>query len=204
MAEESKEINDDILDQPTNELIDLNSSQETTSEVQILDEVSEVDKNDNEVKVIEEEAIHRLRPTPAPTERYIRDSQLNPEIHLDRNRIPVVRLDRSEIAKYLEAQKSKSDKRCQAQIDQDALQRAIDRQAKLRVMQRVAKAEETAKAAQRSQRLRKGKGKGKYPRNVQKIVKKSSLTRAEMSLAPPVASLHPDEPRTSTPKRIAL
>ena len=204
MSEEGKEINDDILDQPTNELIDLNSSQETTSEVQILDEVSEVDKNDNEVKVIEEEAIHRLRPTPAPTERYIRDSQLNPEIHLDRNRIPAVRLDRSEIAKYLEAQKSKSDKRCQAQIDQDALQGAIDRQAKLRVMQRVAKAEETAKAAQRSQRLRKGKGKGKYPRNVQKIVKKSSLTRAEMSLAPPVASLHPEAPRTSTPKRIAL
>ena len=197
MSEEGKEINDDILDQPTNELIDLNSSQETTSEVQFLGEVSEVDKNDNEVKVIEEEAIHRLRPTPAPTERYVRDSQLNPEIHLDRNRIPVVRLDRSEIAKYLKAEKSKSDKRCQAQIDQDALQKAIDRQAKLRVMQRVAKAEETAKAAQR---LRKGK----YPKNVRKIVKKSSLTRAEMSLAPPVASLHPEAPRTSTPKRIAL
>ena len=168
MSEEGKDVNDDILDQPTNELVDLNSSQETNSEVQILDEVSEVDKNDNEVKVVEEEAIHRLRPVPAPTERYIRDSQLNPEIHLDRNRIPVVKLDRNEIVKYLKEMKSKKsksevpDKRCQAQIDQDALQKAIDRQAKLRVMQRVAKAEEAAKAAQRSPRSKKGK----YPKNI--------------------------------------
>ena len=36
------------------------------------------------------------------------------------------------------------------------------------------------------------------------MVKKCSLDRAERSLAPPVASLHPDAPRTSTPKRIEL
>ena len=94
MSEEDKNISD-ILDEPTNELVDLNSSQDTNSEVQILDEVSEVDKNDNEIKIIEEEAIHRLRPVPSPPKRYISDSQLNPEIHLDNNRIPVVRRDRS-------------------------------------------------------------------------------------------------------------
>ena len=93
MSEEGKEISDDIFDEPTNELVDLNSSQETNSEVQILDEVSVVDKNDNEIKEVEEEAIHRLRPVPSPTKRYMRDSRLNPEIHLDRNRIPIVKLD---------------------------------------------------------------------------------------------------------------
>ena len=202
MSEEDKNINEKIFDEPTNELVDLNSSQDTNNEVQILDEVSEVDKNDNEIKIIEEEAIHRLRPVPSPPKRYISDSQLNPEIHLDNNRIPVVRLDRSEVANYFKAQKSEkkakeTDKRCQAQIEQDAVQNAIDHQAQMRVMRRVAEAEKTAKAAQKSK-------KGKYPKNVRKIVKKSSLTKAEMSLAPPVASLHPEAPRTSTPKQIAL
>ena len=200
MSEEGKKVSEDIFDEPTNELVDLNSSQETNSEVQILDGAGEVDKNDNEVKVIEEEAMHRLRPVPAPAERYVRESRLNPEIHLDRNLIPVVRLDRAEVANYLKAikaKKAKKDKRCQAQIDQDALKKALDRQASLRVMARVAKAEEKAKATQRSK-------KGKYPKDVRKIVKKSSLTKAERSLAPPVASLHPEVPRTSTPKRIAL
>ena len=56
MSEEGKIASDDIFDEPTNELVDLNSSQDTTSEVQILDEVSVVDKNDNEIKEIEEEA----------------------------------------------------------------------------------------------------------------------------------------------------
>ena len=201
MSEEDKNISD-ILDEPTNELVDLNSSQDTNSEVQILDEVSEVDKNDNEIKIIEEEAIHRLMPVPPPQQRYIRDSQLNPVIHLDRNRIPVVRIDRSEVENYLKAQRlakkaKETDKRCQAQVEQDAVQDAIDHQATKRVMRRVAEAEKTAKAAQKSK-------KGKYPKNVRRIVKKSNLTRAEMSLAPPVASLHPEAPRTSTPKRIAL
>ena len=229
MSEEGKEISDDIFDEPTNELVDLNSSQESNSEVQILDEVSVVDNNDNEIKELEEESIHRLRPVPSPTKRYmrdsrlnpeihldrtpaerflsglsirVRDSHLNPEIHLDRNRIPIVKLDRNEIAEYFKSKKAneEADKRCQAQIDQEALQKAIDRQATLRVMKRVRKAEEKAKAAQRSPPQKKGK----YPKNVRKIVKKSSLTRAEMSLAPPVASLHPEAPRTSTPKRIAL
>ena len=73
MSEEGKELSDDIFDEPTNELVDLNSSQETNSEVQILDEVSVVDKNDNEIKEVEEEAIHRLRSVPAPTpaERFL-------------------------------------------------------------------------------------------------------------------------------------
>ena len=90
MSEEGKEISDDIFDEPTNELVDLNSSQESNSEVQILDEVSVVDNNDNEIKELEEESIHRLRPVPSPTKRYMRDSRLNPEIHLDRT--PTARL----------------------------------------------------------------------------------------------------------------
>ena len=214
MSEEDKNIDDKIFEEPTAELIDLNSSQETNSEVQILDEVSVVDNNDNEVKVIEEveeEAIHRLRPVPSPPKRYIRDSQLNPEIHLDGGRIPVVRLDRNEVTNYFRAKKSEkkakeAENRCQAQIDLEAIQNALDRQAQLRVMRRVAEAEKVAKAAQKSSKIenRKSKSKGKYPKNIRKIVKKSSLTRAEMSLAPPVASLHPEAPRTSTPKRIAL
>ena len=50
---------------------------------------------------VEAEAIHRLRLVPSPTKRYVRDSRLNPSIHLDRcDRIPYVRLDRNEIQNY--------------------------------------------------------------------------------------------------------
>ena len=48
-------------------------------------------KHDQEIEVVEEEAIHRLRPIPSPQKRYVRNSQINPEIHLDRNdKIPYV------------------------------------------------------------------------------------------------------------------
>ena len=50
MSNEDKEIDGKIFDETTAELVDLNTSQETESDIQILDEVDEVDKNDNVVK----------------------------------------------------------------------------------------------------------------------------------------------------------
>ena len=212
MSKKDKDSDEKIFDQTTAELVDLNSSQETVEEVQIVGEEQAADKvvdltndqNDQGAEgVEEEEAIHRLRPIPSPQKRSVRDSQLNPLIHLDGSHwIPYVRLDRNEILNYEKNRKKDKDK-CQAQVDQEAMQTALDRQVQLRVMKRLAEAEKIARARQTS---KKGKsGKGKYPKNLRKIVKKSSLSRAERSLPPPMSPMHPDAPRTSTPtKKIVL
>ena len=98
MSENEKESDKNIFDESTTEIVDLNSSQEENDEVQVVNQ---------EIEVVEEEAIHRLRPIPSPPIRNVRNSRMNPVINLDRNDIPYVRLDRREIANYLEQNKEK-------------------------------------------------------------------------------------------------
>ena len=225
----------DILEDPTVEIIDLDSeTSQEEPEVEIIDnlraaaalltdpddEVQVLPKQEEpEIEIIddlraaaalltdeageEDEAIHRLRPSPSPAKRYVKNSGLNPHIHLDRGNIAVVQLDRNDICRYqekwpmsvYEENQAKSHEKCQKTLEKEDLKRALDRVGQLKVQKEVAKSESKAKGK---------KSKGKYPKNIRKIIRKSSLDRAEMSLAPPVASLHTDAPRTSTPKRIGL
>ena len=76
-----------------------------------------------------------------------------------------------------------------ATVESEDRLRALDRSVQRRIRKRIAKAEQKARAIQIF--------KGKWPK-VEKIVK------AELAFGAPVASLHPDAPSHSTPKRIGL
>ena len=224
MSDRDEEIDDKIFEESTTELVELNSSQETVEEIQNENEEQSDDEiqithtvivysdekaadevldheDDQEVEDVEVEAIHRLKLQPSPQKRGGSRGQKRGEIDFNMNmnpcgsELPFVRLDRNEVEIYeRNREREKESNKCQAQIDLEAVQKAIDRQAQLRVMERLAKAEKVARAKQTSK-------KGKYPKNLRKIVKKSSLNRAERSLAQPV---DPEAPRTSTPKKVLL
>ena len=114
-----------------------------------------------------------------------RDSGLYPTIDLDRSdKIPIISLDRSEVPRFMK--KGNYDR---AVVESEDLHRALDRAAQLRNQRRVAKAELKARAKQTK--------KGRWP-------KVSKIVEAERYLNAPVASLHPEAPRHSTPKRVGL
>jgi hypothetical protein len=187
-----------IFDETTKMFIDLASeSSQDGSTMANDDEKDEKDENENVSKsaddknpknpvidlTLEEEA-PPLTKVPFKIIQ-VRDSGLNPTIDLDRTeKIPIVSLDRSEVPRFLK--KGNYDR---AVVESEDLHRALDRATQLRNQRSVAKAELKARAKQTK--------KGKWPK-VAKIVK------AERALSAPVASLHPDAPRHSTPKRIGL
>ena len=115
----------------------------------------------------------------------IRDSAPNPTIVFDElEENPIVSQDNSERPRF--KKKGYYDR---AIVESEDLQRARDRTIQRRLRKRMAKAELKARAIQTF--------KGKWPK-VEKIV------RAERAFGAPVASLHPDAPSHSTPKRIGL
>ena len=202
MAE--KPENCDIFDETTKVFIDLaseSSQGDSTAgndddNVEKVEKVEEAEKDENANisknagdknpvvdLTLEEEASPS---TKAPFKIVqVRDSGLNPTIDLDRSeKIPIVSLDRSEVPRFLK--KGYYDK---AVVESEDLHRAIDRATQLRNQRRVAKAEMKARVKQTK--------KGRWPK-VAKIVK------AERALNAPVAFLHPDAPRHSTPKRVGL
>ena len=159
----------DIFSETTTEIIDLESGSSDTDEIQVLTEGPEKEVEIvGEIAAEIEEVGQRIRHNPSPVTRYIKNSDFNPQIHLARGDIAVVKLDRSEIRNY-EKNRESSPEKCQKMAEKDT-----------------------------------SKKKGKYPKDIRKIIKKSSLDRAERSLAPPLATLHPDAPTTSTPKRIGM
>ena len=187
MAE--NEENQDIFDETTKVLVDLVS--ESSREVSATESV-EKDENENVSKnaddknpksdlTLEEEA-------PPPVEApfkviWVRDSGLNPTIDLDRaDKIPIVKLDRSEIPRF--QNKGNYDR---AVVESEELQKVLDRVRARKLRKRIKKAELKAKRKQTK----------KWPK-VDKIVK------AERALGAPVAALHPEAPRHSTPKRVGL
>ena len=119
-----------------------------------------------------------------------RDIVPNPTIVLNENQnktsneSPIVSQDSSEESSF--KNKGHYDR---AIVESEDLQRARDYTIQRRLRKRMAKAEMKARAIQTF--------KGKWPK-VEKIVK------AERAFGAPVASLHPDAPNHSTPKRIGL
>ena len=119
-----------------------------------------------------------------------RDIVPNPTIVLNENpnktsnESPIVSHDSSERSRF--KNKGHYDR---AIVESEDLQRARDHTIQRRLRKRMAKAEMKARAIQTF--------KGKWPK-VEKIVK------AERAFGAPVASLHPDAPNHSTPKRIGL
>ena len=119
-----------------------------------------------------------------------RDIVPNPTIVLNENpnktsnESPIVSHDSSERSRF--KNKGHYDR---AVVESEDLQRARDYTIQRRLRKRMAKAEMKARAIQTF--------KGKWPK-VEKIVK------AERAFGAPVASLHPDAPNHSTPKRIGL
>ena len=119
-----------------------------------------------------------------------RDIVPNPTIVLNENpnktsnESPIVSHDSSERSRF--KNKGHYDR---AIVESEDLQRARDYTIQRRLRKRMAKAEMKARAIQTF--------KGKWPK-VEKIVK------AERAFGAPVASLHPDAPNHSTPKRIGL
>ena len=119
-----------------------------------------------------------------------RDIVPNPTIVLNENpnktsnESPLVSHDSSERSRF--KNKGHYDR---AIVESEDLQRARDYTIQRRLRKRMAKAEMKARAIQTF--------KGKWPK-VEKIVK------AERAFGAPVASLHPDAPNHSTPKRIGL
>ena len=109
---------------------------------------------------------------------------LNENLNKTSNESPIVSHDSSERSRF--KNKGHYDR---AIVESEDLQRARDYTIQRRLRKRMAKAEMKARAIQTF--------KGKWPK-VEKIVK------AERAFGAPVASLHPDAPNHSTPKRIGL
>ena len=109
---------------------------------------------------------------------------LNENPNKTSNENPIVSHDSSERSSF--KNKGHYDR---AIVESEDLQRARDHTIQRRLRKRMAKAEMKARAIQTF--------KGKWPK-VEKIVK------AERAFGAPVASLHPDAPNHSTPKRIGL
>ena len=109
---------------------------------------------------------------------------LNENPNKTSNESPIVSHDSSERSRF--KNKGHYDR---AIVESEDLQRARDYTIQRRLRKRMAKAEMKARAIQTF--------KGKWPK-VEKIVK------AERAFGAPVASLHPDAPNHSTPKRIGL
>ena len=119
-----------------------------------------------------------------------RDIVPNPTISL--NETPNKTSDKSPIASHDSSERSRFKNKGhydRAIVESEDLQRARDHTIQRRLRKRMAKAEMKARAIQTF--------KGKWPK-VEKIVK------AERAFGAPVASLHPDAPNHSTPKRIGL
>ena len=108
----------------------------------------------------------------------------NENLNKNFNENPIVSQDISERSRF--KNKGYYDR---AIVESEDLQRARDHTIQRRLRKRMAKAEMKARAIQTF--------KGKWPK-VEKIVK------AERAFGAPVASLHPDAPNHSTPKRIGL
>ena len=119
-----------------------------------------------------------------------RDIVPNPTISL--NETPNKTSDESPIVSHDSSERSRFKNKGhydRAIVESEDLQRARDYTIQRRLRKRMAKAEMKARAIQTF--------KGKWPK-VEKIVK------AERAFGAPVASLHPDAPNHSTPKRIGL
>ena len=119
-----------------------------------------------------------------------RDIVPNPTISL--NETPNKTSDKSPIASHDSSERSRFKNKGhydRAIVESEDLQRARDYTIQRRLRKRMAQAEMKARAIQTF--------KGKWPK-VEKIVK------AERAFGAPVASLHPDAPNHSTPKRIGL